>query len=175
MTANWKSIETICSHVANGGSLVELCKIWEVNVWDVKRWLSSDPERKKIYAEAQSARAEFVEERVLQELRKIAFSDVRKLYAKNGSLLPITELSDEIAPAVASMDVFERLEDGFKLGETKKIKLHSKLDALKLLGEYQSMWKQVHELNGQLTLEDLLTKSREEPDKNVSLPNDKPV
>ena len=44
-------------------------------------------------------------EKILEELSKIAFFDIRKLYNEDGSLKPVTELDDETARVVAGLDV----------------------------------------------------------------------
>lgn len=79
-------------------------------------------------------------ERVLQETARLAFSDVRKFYDKKGNLLPITELDDDTAAAVAGMDVDEiwdgPLGERVPVGQTKKIKLWNKVQNLELLGKH---------------------------------------
>jgi phage terminase small subunit len=78
-------------------------------------------------------------ERVLNEFGAIGFSDVRKLFGPGGGLLPPDQWPEDIAPAVASVEVDELYEgrgkDREQVGWTKKIKLWNKTDALKALGE----------------------------------------
>lgn len=54
-------------------------------------------------------------ERMLVELARLAFSDPRKLVDKNGKLLPLHELPDDIAAAVASVEVDEYGKVKYKL------------------------------------------------------------
>jgi len=46
-------------------------------------------------------RVQITQDRVLLEYSRLAFLDVRKLYDENGRLLPITELDDDTAAAIA--------------------------------------------------------------------------
>jgi phage terminase small subunit len=79
-------------------------------------------------------------ERVLQELVRIGLSDIRKIFNDDGSLKSITNLDDETAAALASVEVFEefagRGEDRVQIGLTKKVKVFDKVRALELLGKH---------------------------------------
>lgn len=82
--------------------------------------------------------------RLTQELKAIALFDPRKLYDESGVMLPSSAWPDEVAAAVAGIDVaeFSESRDGKKvrIGQTKKLSLWNKLDAiekaLKLLNAY---------------------------------------
>jgi phage terminase small subunit len=77
---------------------------------------------------------EITQERVLQELARISFSDIRKYYNEDGSLKSITELDDDSAAALAGVEADE-LYEGFgeerrQIGFTKKIKRFDKISAI---------------------------------------------
>ncbi len=82
---------------------------------------------------------------IMQELMKIGFSDVRKLYTENGSLKNIQDIDSNTAGAISSIESFEEYEgrgnDREYIGDTKKIKLYSKEKALELLGKQIGMFK----------------------------------
>ena len=98
---------------------------------------------------------------VLSELVKIAKADVRKIFNENGGILHPSEWPDDIAGAVASIEVDEIWDgvgrDKFQSGETKKIKFWKKEKALELLGKNLSLFVDKVEVSGKLTLEDLVT------------------
>jgi len=48
--------------------------------------------------------------RVMLELGRVAFSDVRKLYRPDGAMVPIHELDDDTAAAIAGLEFEERME-----------------------------------------------------------------
>lgn len=79
-------------------------------------------------------------DRVLEEAARLAFVDVRRLYDVNGDLLPVTDLDDETAAAVAGLEVLEewrgRGDDRELVGHTKKIRLWNKLEGLTLLAKH---------------------------------------
>ena len=79
-------------------------------------------------------------ERVLTELARVGFSDLRKLYNEDGSLKLPPEWDDDEAAAVAGLEVLEefagRGEDRTLIGHTKKLKLFDKVRALELLAKH---------------------------------------
>lgn len=85
--------------------------------------------------EAQAERAKrtgITQDRVLAELAKLAFFDVRKLYNGDGTMIPVTELDDDTAAGLAGLDVTEITAGDKLIGYTKKAKLPNKVEALSL-------------------------------------------
>lgn len=76
-------------------------------------------------------------ERIMQELVKIAFSDVRMLYDDAGRMLRPHELEGVIAGAIGQIESTELIgrEDGQTtvVGFSKKVRMHDKLRALEML------------------------------------------
>jgi len=87
---------------------------------------------------------EITAERVLKELSRIAFLDVRKLFDENGKLKNIVDLDDDTAAAIAGMDIsILTAKKGAEVTIeelTKKIKSIDKNKALELLGRNLSIW-----------------------------------
>ena len=84
--------------------------------------------------------------RVLEELSKLGFSDIRN-YVKWGStsvkLIDSEELADEAAPAVAEVS-----QTPTQYGNSIKFKLHDKKGALELLGKHLKLFTDKHEHTG---------------------------
>lgn len=103
-------------------------------------------------------------ERVRKELARIAFADPRKFFNDDGSLVPISELDDDTAMALAGIDVNELFEgtgeDRAAVGYCKKVKLASKLDALEQLGRNLQMFTDRIELSGKVSLVDAISRAR---------------
>lgn len=104
-----------------------------------------------------SARTHITQDRVLQELARIAFFDLRKLYREDGSLKAMNELDDEAAAVLAGVDVVETKgnaaiggEDGIRhIPEfTKKVKIPDKVAALGLAMRHLGMLKDKVEHTG---------------------------
>lgn len=91
------------------------------------------------------------QEMIIQELAKIGFSDIRKLYTEHGRLKNIQDIDDNTASAISSIESFEEYEgrgdDREYIGDTKKIKMYSKEKALELLGKQIGMFKDKVEVN----------------------------
>ena len=93
-------------------------------------------------------RTEITQDRVLKELAKIAFGDIRKLYTENGALRNIIDLEDDIAGAISGVETFEEYEgrgaDREYIGDTKKVKMIDKTKALELIGKHLGMFKETN-------------------------------
>lgn len=94
---------------------------------------------------AQAAiRSEITIGRVLAEYGKLAFLDIRKAFDINGDLLPISELDDNTAAAVAGIefeDVFDGVgRDRTKVGILRKVKLSDKKGALDSIAKHLGMF-----------------------------------
>lgn len=83
-------------------------------------------------------RLNITRERVLEEYAKIAFLDIRKLFTVDGGLMPIKDIDDESAGALAGIDTQDVYEGELYIGTMKKIKIEGKRAALdsicKMLG-----------------------------------------
>ena len=115
--------------------------------------------------QAREKRTEITQDRVLQELARIAFFDLRKLYGADGSLKPVTELDDDAAAVLAGLEVIE-MAGGAQIGGeegvkhvpmyTKKAKIPDKVAALGLAMRHLGMLKDKTELTLAVSLADEL-------------------
>ena len=104
-------------------------------------------------AKAQESRAERVhitQDRVLQELARIAFFDPRKLFTAEGNPIDIQDLDDDVAAVLSGLDiVVERTEEGRNgFSSVRKYKLTNKLGALEAAMRHLGMFKDSLELKG---------------------------
>ena len=87
-----------------------------------------------------AARAEITEARVMRELGRVAFSDLRDYYAENGTMKPTHEWSTQQARAVAAIEVEETFagkgKDRVWTGYVKRVKLWDKMVALNMLAKH---------------------------------------
>ena len=117
--------------------------------WRQRPWVAAAITRA---LEQREARTRITQDRVLEELGRVAFSDVRKLFDANGNLRPITELSRKEAASLASIEVEElfqgRGEAREKVGRLHKVKRADKVRALELLGKHLKMFAERHEHTG---------------------------
>ena len=120
------------------------------------RLLKKDEVRALIHEleDAAAARSAITQDMVIKELARIAFNDPRKLFDDNGRPKDITTLDDDIAAALASVDIFEEFDyngDTRELiGYTKKYKWSDKLRALEMLGKYLGMFTDKVQMSGSL-------------------------
>lgn len=103
-------------------------------------------------------------DKVLQEIAKIAFVDIRDLFTEDGDIRPVSEWNDTLAASIAGLEI-EALFEGFgqdrqEIGKTKKIKMNDKLKALELLGRHLVLFKDKIEVGGLDGLADMIAKAR---------------
>ncbi len=84
---------------------------------------------------AQEARTQITADKTLREIARIGFSDIRKLFDKNGNLKSICSLDEDIAASIAGVDVVT-VGSGDEVAYIKKIKLWDKNSALEKLGKH---------------------------------------
>lgn len=117
------------------------------SVWERASALAADAKVQARIADLLKKAAESNDvtvERLLREMARLAFIDPRKLVGPGGAVLPLHELDEDTARAVASMEVsqdFEFTEDGkVPAGYTKKVKLWDKRASLEMLGRHLKMF-----------------------------------
>jgi phage terminase small subunit len=81
---------------------------------------------------------EITAERVLGEIAKLAFSNIKRIYDSKGNLIPIHKLQDDVA---ASISEIQARETGSVIVE-RKYKIADKRASLDLLGKYLGLWDQ---------------------------------
>lgn len=111
-----------------------------------------------------SAEADVTAERVIQELARIGFADIRLLFDAQGQLRDPQSLSDAMAAAVVSVEVTKHRTT--KKGETSteeyvtKVRMADKIGALSLLCRKLGLLRDKMEVTGKVTLEQVLEASR---------------
>lgn len=85
-------------------------------------------------------KCEVTAERVIAELGRIAFSDIRQIYKPDGTLKPMEEWPEDVARAVSGIEAEEIFEyDGHErqnVGDLRKVKLWQKGHALETLARH---------------------------------------
>lgn len=86
----------------------------------------------------QLERADLSATRVLEELRRLSFSDLRTLFDAKGNLRPVHELTQEQAACIASLEVVKRnLTAGDGQSDTIiKVRVWDKTRALEMLAKH---------------------------------------
>jgi len=101
---------------------------------------------------ARQQRTHITQDRVLQELGRIAFFDIRKLYREDGTLKQPHELDDEAAAVLSGIDVVEMAgqESESVAMHTKKAKVFDKTAALTLAMRHLGMLNDKLEHSGEI-------------------------
>lgn len=89
-----------------------------------------------------AANNEVTVDRVVKELARLAFFDIRKLVNTDGTPLPLHNLDDDTAAAVSGLEVARVGNAMIGEGEVLKFKLADKKGALELLGKHLGAFEQ---------------------------------
>lgn len=87
-----------------------------------------------------SARTEITQDRVLKELARVGFFDIRKLVNFDGTPKPLAELDDDTAAAIAGLDIVLIGNDTVGVGTVLKFKIAGKVAALELMGRHLALF-----------------------------------
>ncbi|MGL4232988.1 MAG: terminase small subunit [Casimicrobium sp.] len=92
---------------------------------------------------ARAKRTEVTADRVLEQLGRMVFFDIRTLFDADGSLKPIHELSDDAAAALVSVDTDEIHEGTGKdrkfVGYSKKVRIADRVGTIQLAMRHLKM------------------------------------
>lgn len=89
-----------------------------------------------------AAANEVTTERVIREIARIGFFDIRKLLNPDGTPRPLHELDDDTAAAIAGLEVARVGNAIIGEGEVLKFKIADKNSALEKLGRYLGAFEQ---------------------------------
>jgi hypothetical protein len=157
------AIDDFYKHVANGGSPIDLAVMWKIPFSELMHWIHTSPTHKQLYDDALQAQAEWAVRRVLQEVKRIGFADIRDAYQEDGRLKDIKDMPVEVAAVIASVesvDYFEgRGKEKERVGVIQKVKFWNKLDAIKMLATNLGMLVERVEHSGKVSLESLINAS----------------
>jgi phage terminase small subunit len=95
-------------------------------------------------------RTEISQDKTLKELARIAFFDIRKLFDENDRLKDITDLDENTAAAVISIDSQDiKGPDGKVIGRVRKVRLANKLNALEQLAKHLGLFEKDNRQKGE--------------------------
>jgi phage terminase small subunit len=101
-----------------------------------------------------------VVQRILEELMRIAFFDIRDVLSWTDTgvaFIDSTKIDENAARAISEIK-----ETANNFGGSRSIKMHDKLKALELLGRYAGMFKEQVEVTNKTTHEVIIEKIEEE-------------
>jgi len=105
-------------------------------------WVAAEiARRRELIQRAAEVTTGLTLERTLREVARLAYSDPRKFYKADGSLIPVLELDEDTAATVASVEVDEINADGAVIGRTKKLKVWDKNSALEKAMKYHGLYE----------------------------------
>lgn len=98
--------------------------------------------------------ADLTAARVLEEIRRLSFADLRSLFDEQGNLRPIHTLNAEQAACIASLEVVKKnltAGDG-KMDTVIKLKVWDKTKALEMLAKHFALLVERQEHSGEIKI-----------------------
>jgi phage terminase small subunit len=102
----------------------------------------------------QLEKADLTAERVLEELRRLAFADIRSLFDEHGNLKPLHELTQEQAACIGGFEVIKKnaeAGDG-KIDTVHKVKVIDKTRTLEMLAKHFALLTERIEHTGEIQI-----------------------
>jgi phage terminase small subunit len=104
----------------------------------------------KAAQDARAERTEITADRVLTELAKIGFADIRRIFTQTGALLTPGDMEDDAAATISSIEVVEKprrdADGNVEIEYVRKIRTWDKLGALTQMGRHLGMFTDKLEL-----------------------------
>lgn len=140
------------AYIANGGNATEAATTAgysPATAYQAGYRALKDVEIQQLLIERRNELAEkyrLTSDRVLEQLGKIVYADVRKAFDKNGALLAVHDMPDEVAHAITSIevDMLPRVDDDGvtrMIGRTAKIKFADKGAAIDKAMKHLGLFK----------------------------------
>src|SRR5215469_2878312 len=98
--------------------------------------------------QARSKRTEITADRIVVELARIAFANMRDYWTKKGATLHLHRLDQDRTAAVAEISIDETADGSGVLRRRTRLKLHDKLTALVCLARHMGMFSDRHIAEG---------------------------
>jgi len=90
-----------------------------------------------VQRQAQAQRIDISADRTIFEAARLAFYDLRKVYAADGTLKKIHDIDDDTAAALQGIETIEEYDaKGLWTGRVRKVRMAPKLPAVKLVGQH---------------------------------------
>lgn len=118
----------------------------------------------KDHLDKRMSKMELSADRTMLEIARLAYLDPRKLFKPDGSLVPIQDLDDDSAAAIAGMDLAEIGSGEDVIGVLKKIKFADKNSALDKAAKIHKLYSDAVQVTQQqgFTVEQMMKLTSEE-------------
>lgn len=160
-------------HLTNGGSVIDYANAAKIRFDSLTNWVHEDERRNKQYIRALNDGNEWLKQRIIDEFKSLATTDITALYDADGALKPMEAWPEREKAAVLSVDTYEefsgRGEDKQLIGYTKRIKLADKLRALELIAKTLAMFKDQEMGEGLEAIADAIREGQERANTTLSI------
>lgn len=158
------AIDLICARIVAAGTLVDVCREFNIHYGAVNAWIEEDDSRRKRYAAALEVREKHGKEHVIRELMGLLKVDVTTAFLPNGELKALESMPEDVRRFISGMEVEELYagsgKDKIEIGRVRKIKFYDKMRAIELMAKHLKMLVDKVEHSGKVTLEEILEASR---------------
>lgn len=155
-----QSMEVLFDHVANGGSLIALSKMWGMSYSKLMRHIRSKEDLKAKLAQAMSDREEWAREAVIEEVKKLSLYNVKDAVNPDGTIKQLQQLPENLTAAIKEINA-----DG-------GLKFQDKLKAIDLFGKQMGLFVDKVQVDGKITLEQYILAAQKVPRDQIPMGDD---
>lgn len=143
-------MQVLFDHISNGGSLLDISKLWGLSYIKLKRMIYADESLTIQLKDAEVERDTYLKERIIQETSRMSTYNLKDIYNPDGTIKNVTEMPDSLTASIKEVD-----SDG-------SLKFHDKSKSLELLGKRLGLFVDRKEISGTITLEQAINRAIEE-------------
>lgn len=161
------TMDTICSRITAAGTLVGICREFDIHYGTINEWIQSDEGRRKRYADALEVRQQHAKELVIRELVEHRQVDVLDAFDREtGALKRLEDIPEELRRVISSMEVEELFHtdpETFErsvVGRIVKVKFYDKTRTNETLARHLKMLVDKVEHSADETLSELIAKAK---------------
>lgn len=152
-------MDDLCEHISEGGTLLAFTKVSDLRYGMVHDWVTLDEARNARYSNAVRARDSNFRDRALDQIVAATGADIRHVFDAQGDVLSPNAIPDSVAPGVAA---YEQVVSATGV-TTYKVRMSDRTRNAELLGKTVAMFRDVTEVKGTLTLEEVLRQAKAHP------------
>ena len=97
--------DSVCTYVCNGGNAINYVRRNSTKTYvEFMVWVNADPVMSQLFQDSVRARSEWFVQRLIAELKNLAFTDIGQAFGPDGRLLVLDKMPEGIRRAIASVE-----------------------------------------------------------------------
>ncbi len=154
LLAEPETLDSLCAHIADRGTLQRWCRIADVRYMTAHDWLHGSKDRLERYTRAMECRNAALTDTFVDGVRETAEADITKLFGEDGQPLDPHQIPEELRRVVGKVKVTTKsIQVGDdEVGMERKVEfdLDSRATARDQLGKHLGLYKENVTIGGKI-------------------------